>query len=81
MTVQELIEKLTNLPQDAMVETIYDGQAGIDINVCYLANSGNVIIAKKGEWLYNKDHHPSGLDFNSIYMAGEGWKGPYDKGM
>lgn len=63
MSVKELIEALSALPQDAYVTYVWDGSARGNADVCYLSKDGEVLLASKGDALY---------DGNNILTSGSG---------
>lgn len=58
MTVKNLIEKLKELPQEATVFHLWDGEPRTTINVVYEAKNGNVITADYDEVCYSSSARP-----------------------
>lgn len=60
MKVKALIETLSELPQDADVELLWDGATRSTADGAYLAKSGKVVIGPSGEPAYSDDDRPDG---------------------
>jgi len=58
MKVRELIEDLQKMPQESNISILYDGVAGQDVNIVYVANSGKVILADFGQACYDDEDRP-----------------------
>lgn len=54
MKVKQLINILTNLPEESEVQFVYDGAARGNTDMCYMAKSGNVLLVD--------EHDISGYD-------------------
>ena len=60
MTAKELIEYLKQMPQDTNVYYLYDGEPRTDIDVCYLAKNGKVVLSDYGQIVHTEDCRPVG---------------------
>lgn len=58
MTVKELIEKLKELPQNAKVFHLWDGEPRTAINVVYESKNGSVITSDYKELCYSTSARP-----------------------
>ncbi len=58
MTVKDLIEKLKELPQDAKVFHLWDGEPRTSINVVYETKNGAVMTADYEQVCYSSSARP-----------------------
>jgi hypothetical protein len=58
MMVRELIEKLLTMPADASVLYVWDGEARSEVTSVWLARSGDVIMAERGQYVYSENSRP-----------------------
>lgn len=58
MKVSELIGALGIMPPDARVMGLYDGAARLSVEYAYLARSGDVVLAEKGDPVYYDSDRP-----------------------
>lgn len=65
MTVQQLIDKLKDLPSDAHVMCIWDGEPRTSIDVCYLSKSGHVMLCDDSSYTYSYSATPLYSDTQS----------------
>ena len=63
MTVQQLINKLHELPHYAKVWFIWDGAARSEADHVWLAKSGDVVIAEADDMVYYDDDRPMDAPF------------------
>lgn len=59
MTVAELIAQLQQLPQDAKVWHLWDGELRTEVNYVWLARDGSVGTADFDQVLYSKESRPA----------------------
>lgn len=58
--VSELLVHLAKLPPDAEVSFFYDGAARGTVDLCWLARSGEVVLAGCPSTVYNDSDRPAG---------------------
>ena len=58
MKVKTLIEKLKELPQDAKVYHLWDGEPRSKISVVYKARNGNIITSGLNQICYSTESRP-----------------------
>ena len=58
MIVKDLIKKLKELPQDAEVFHLWDGEPRTAINVIYETKSGKVMTSDYDQYCYSSDARP-----------------------
>ena len=69
MNVKQLIDKLLEMPMDAPVLHIWDGDPRTEINIIYLAKNGEVMTADYNQSVYTKEAWPE--DYNGDRYNGE----------
>lgn len=62
MRVRELIARLEEMPEDAEVKHVWDGEARTDIEFVWLSKKGDVITIDTSEPVYSNHNLPKGLD-------------------
>jgi hypothetical protein len=58
MKVIELIEKLQQLPKDAEVFVLWDGEARTEVQLTWLAKGGHVMLSDYNEVCYDNQNRP-----------------------
>lgn len=76
MIVKDLIEKLKELPQDARVFHLWDGEPRTAINVVYETKNGEVMTADYGQVCYSSSARPKDAPNSEEYRYWETQKDP-----
>lgn len=82
MTVKELIEALSKMPQDARVFHLWDGEPRTAINVVYETKNGKVMTADYRMVCYSTDARPKDAptsEENRYWKTNENPKGYSDE--
>lgn len=58
MIVKELIKELLNMPPEAKVKIIYDGEPRLDCSIVYLARNSKVMLTDYNENVYSIKSRP-----------------------
>lgn len=68
MKVNELIELLKTMPQDASLGYVWDGGVRGKFDIVYLSNDNNVVCADNGEYVSDDEECPKGKLLNEYNM-------------